>query len=65
VRAGLTAPAGELRVWWTPWHEKRVVPALSELLELPFELVIVSHGEPVHDRAEFARALERAPYREG
>ena len=62
---GLTAPGGELRVWWTPWHEKRVVPALSELLELPFELVIVSHGEPVHDRAEFIRALERAPYREG
>ena len=61
---GLTAPGGELRVWWTPWHEKRVIPALTELLELPFELVIVSHGEPVHDRAEFVRALERAPYRE-
>jgi hypothetical protein len=60
----LTAPDGELRVWWTPWHEKRVLPALRELLELPFELVIVSHGEPVHDRAEFERALTRAPYRE-
>ena len=60
----LTAPDGELRVWWTPWHEKRVLPALSELLELPFELVIVSHGEPVHDRAEFERALTRDPYRE-
>jgi hypothetical protein len=61
---GMTAPDGELRVWWTPWHEKRVLPALGELLELPFELVIVSHGEPVHDRAEFERALEREPYTE-
>ena len=28
------------------------------LLELPFEHVIVSHGEPVHDRAAYERALE-------
>ena len=59
---GLTAPEGELIVWWTPWHEKRVLPALRELLELPFEHVIVSHGEPVHDRAAFERALELPPY---
>ena len=59
---GLTAPDGELIVWWTPWHEKRVLPALIELLELPFEHVIVSHGEPVHDRAAFERALELPPY---
>jgi hypothetical protein len=32
------------------------------MLELPFELVIVSHGEPVHDRWEFERALERRPW---
>src|SRR4030095_4375131 len=55
---GLTAPQGELRVWGTPWHEERVLPALRALLELPFELVIVSHGEPVHDRAAFERALD-------
>jgi hypothetical protein len=60
---GLTAPGGELRVWWTPWHEKRVLPALRELLELPFEHVIVSHGEPVHDRADYERALEREPWK--
>jgi hypothetical protein len=24
--------------------------------------VIVSHGEPVHDRAEYERALERPPW---
>ena len=58
----LTAPAGELLVWSTPWHEERVLPALRALLELPFEHVIVSHGEPVHDRAAYMRALERPPW---
>jgi len=59
----LTAPEGDLLVWDTPWHEERTVPALRTLLELPFELVIVSHGEPVHDRAAFERALERPTWR--
>ena len=54
----LTARDGELRVWATPWHEKRTLPALRELLDLPFERVIVSHGDPVHDRAAYERALE-------
>ena len=53
----LTAPEGELRVWATP-HEERALAALRALLELPFEHVIVSHGEPVHDRAAYERALE-------
>jgi glyoxylase-like metal-dependent hydrolase (beta-lactamase superfamily II) len=55
----LTAPEGDLRVWATPWHEERVLPALRRLLDLPFERVIVSHGEPVHDRAAFEGALQR------
>jgi glyoxylase-like metal-dependent hydrolase (beta-lactamase superfamily II) len=59
---GLTAPDGELRVWATPWHEERVLPALRALLELPFERVIVSHGEPAHDRDAYERALERPPW---
>jgi glyoxylase-like metal-dependent hydrolase (beta-lactamase superfamily II) len=59
---GLTAPGGELRVWATPWHEERALPALRKLLELPFERVIVSHGEPVHDRAAYERALELPPW---
>jgi hypothetical protein len=59
----LTAPEGELRVWATPWHEERALPALRELLELPFEHVIVAHGEPLHDRAAFERALELPPFR--
>jgi hypothetical protein len=59
---GLTAPDGELRIWATPWHEEWVLPAFRAMLELPFEHVIVSHGEPVHDRAAFERALERPPW---
>jgi glyoxylase-like metal-dependent hydrolase (beta-lactamase superfamily II) len=61
---GLTAPEGELRVWASHWHEKRTLPVLRELLELPFERVIVSHGEPVHDRAAYERALELPPWDE-
>jgi hypothetical protein len=53
----LTAPDGELLIWDTP-HIDRARAAFRELLELPFELVIVAHGEPVHDRAAFERALE-------
>jgi hypothetical protein len=59
---GLTAPDGVLRVWATPWHEERALPALRALLELPFEHVIVSHGEPVHDRAAYERALDLPPW---
>ena len=58
----LIAAEGELRVWSTPWHEERALPALRALLDLPFEHVIVSHGEPVHDRAAYEHALELPPY---
>jgi hypothetical protein len=58
----LTAPDGVLLVWGTPWHAERSLPALRALLDLPFERVIVSHGEPVHDRAAFEAALARRPY---
>jgi glyoxylase-like metal-dependent hydrolase (beta-lactamase superfamily II) len=60
----LTAPAGELRVWASPWHEQRALPALRALLDLPFERVIVSHGEPVHDRTAYERALTLPPWTE-
>lgn len=59
---GMTAPDGVLRVWWNPAHETRILPALRAMLELPFELVLVSHGEPVHTRHEFEAALEREPW---
>ena len=58
----LAAPGGVLRVWATPWHEERVLPALRALLELDFETVLVSHGAPVHTRADFLAALEREPW---
>jgi glyoxylase-like metal-dependent hydrolase (beta-lactamase superfamily II) len=57
----LTAPDGELLIWDTP-HIDRARAALTELLELPFEHVIVAHGDPVHDRAAFERALELPPW---
>jgi hypothetical protein len=60
----VTERGGQLLVWATPWHEQRVLPALRDLLELPFEHVIVAHGQPVHDRAAFERALELPPYDE-
>jgi hypothetical protein len=59
---GMTAPGGTLRVWWNPAHEARVLPALRAMLDLPFEHVLVSHGEPVHTRAEFEAALGREPW---
>lgn len=59
---GMNALGGELRVWAAPLHERRTLPALRDLLELPFELVLVSHGEPVHDRAAFERALQMEPW---
>jgi glyoxylase-like metal-dependent hydrolase (beta-lactamase superfamily II) len=58
----LTERDSELRVWSTPWHEERALPALRALLDLPFEHVIVSHGDPVHDRAAFERALDLPPF---
>jgi len=59
---GMTAPGGTLRVWWTPLLERRTLPALRAMLELPFDHVLVSHGEPVHSRADFKEALEREPW---
>ncbi len=59
----LTAPGGELRVWASPSHKERALPALRALLDLPFERVIVSHGEPVHTRADYERALDLPTWR--
>jgi hypothetical protein len=59
---GMTAPGGVLRIWATRLYEQRVLPAFRELLALPFEHVLVSHGEPVHTRDDFEAALEREPW---
>jgi hypothetical protein len=58
----MTAPDGELRVWDSALHERRALPALRELLALPFEHVIVSHGAPLHTREDFIAALDREPH---
>ncbi|MDG6964766.1 MAG: MBL fold metallo-hydrolase [Nitrososphaerota archaeon] len=60
----LTERGGELRVWDSPWHLKRELPALREMLSLPFDRVIVSHcgTDPVQPREEFERALGRPPW---
>lgn len=61
----LTERNGELRVWDSPWHERRELPALNLMLELPFEKVIVSHCDEnaVHSRSDFERALTLSPFR--
>lgn len=61
----LTERNGELRVWASRAHEKRELPALRAMLELPFERVIISHcdEEPVHSREAFENALELPPWR--
>ena len=58
----LTGLGGRLQIWTTPWHEGRVLPAMRSLLDLEFERVIVSHGQPIHDRAAFEGALNTEPY---
>ena len=62
----LTERGGQLYVWdCRAGHEKRELPALRAMLDLPFERVIISHcdEEPVHTRAEFEKALERPPWK--
>jgi hypothetical protein len=59
---GMTAPGGDLRIWWSRGYEARTLPAFRSLLELPFEIVLVSHGAPIHDRAAFVAALDREPW---
>ena len=62
VADGMTAPGGVLRVWWSPRHDETALRALRAVLDLPFEVVLVSHGEPVHSRSEFELALGREPW---
>ena len=58
----LTEREGVLRVWSTPWDEEGPRRALGLLLRLPFRHVLISHGEPVHDRRAFEKALELPPW---
>jgi len=58
----LTERNGELRTWTMRDIDGSAPRALRALLRLPFERVIISHGEPVHSRTEYERALERRPW---
>ena len=58
----LTERKGELRTWTMRDIDGSAPRALRALLRLAFERVIISHGEPVHSRAEYERALERRPW---
>jgi len=58
----LTERNGELRTWTMADIEGNAPRALRALLRRPFERVIISHGEPVHSRAEYERAVERRPW---
>lgn len=61
----MTERNGELRVWDSPWHKNRELPALKDMLKYPFERVIVSHCEEkaVHSREDFENALTLNPFR--
>jgi glyoxylase-like metal-dependent hydrolase (beta-lactamase superfamily II) len=50
-----------LRIWDVPWYAERTLPAMRALLDLPLELVLTSHGEPVHRRENFEQALREPP----
>jgi len=58
----LTERRGALRVWMSPTHNERALPDLRAMLDLPFERVIISHGEPLHTREAFEQALELPPW---
>jgi hypothetical protein len=61
----LTERNGVLRTWTIADLDGRAARALRDLLALPFERVIIAHGEPVHARAAFERALELPPWPAG
>jgi hypothetical protein len=53
----LTERGGVLRIWGTP-HIERARSDLRAMLDLPFERLIISHGQPVHTREALERALD-------
>ncbi len=53
----LTERGGALRIWGTP-HMERARSDLRAMLDLPFERLIISHGEPVHTREALEAALD-------
>ncbi len=59
----LTDQDGTLRLWSTPWDEETPRRILARWLQLPFDVVVVSHGmRAVYDRSAYERALEQPPW---
>ena len=58
----LTAPDGVLRVWAHAVARGAHAAGPARPARTDFEHVLVSHGEPVHDRGEFVAALDREPW---
>ena len=54
---GLTSQGGELRIWGRRTRSGRA-PHCASSSSCRSSTLIVSHGEPVHDRAAYERALE-------
>src|SRR6266852_5971528 len=65
IQPGSQLPGGIVALYDGRGREETPLwlPELRELLKLPFEHVIVSHGEPVHTRIEYELALKIPPYR--
>jgi hypothetical protein len=65
---------GDLRMWsnepvddhWRAWYRDAFAPTLEPLLDLDFEHVLVTHGEPVlgAGREGLREALRRPPWRQ-
>jgi hypothetical protein len=58
----LTAQDGALRICRPRGTRSGLCLPCARCSIYPFEHVIVSHGEPVHTRGEYVRALERTPW---
>lgn len=58
----LTERDGALRIWSTPWDEAGPRRALEQFLQLPFERVIISYGNPVHAREAYVNVFKLDPW---
>ena len=63
VADALTDQGGTLALWSTPWDEETPRRVLARWLQLPFDVVVISHGtRAVYDRRAYERALDQPPW---